>query len=134
MLSSRSTDVTETSAVDLLDLASGRIQHLLPNAPLAEHARAFGGSWLTIQHSTVYWPASRPHNTAPNVLVSYNIARSRYQTKRVSGDAVYLNAMGIYWQGGHLTKQPLPPIHPPLEQQYMSGATDDGRRRVVPLQ
>ena len=32
----------------------------------------------------------------------------------------FLNALGIYWQGGHLTNQQLPAVHPPLEQRYMT--------------
>lgn len=114
-----------TSAIDLLDLATGRIRDLLPHAPLAAHAQTVGGAWLTIQHSTVYWPARSSQNTAPNILVSYNIGNDRYETRRVAGDAVYLNAAGIYWRDGHLLKQPPPPIHPPLEERYMTEAADE---------
>lgn len=110
-------------AIDLVDLSNGRITPLLPRAPFARHAQVSPGSWLTIQHGTVYWPASRTKHSAPNVLISYNIASRSYSARQVAGPAVYLNPLGIYWQGGHLANGPLPPAHPAFGTR-MTSASD----------
>jgi hypothetical protein len=112
-----------TTDIDLFDLATGRVTPLLPDAPLARHAHAFGGAWLTVQHKTVYWPASRTASGAPNVLISYDIAKRSYRRKQTDGPAVFYNPLGIYWQGGYLASQQLPPDHPPIGQR-MTVATD----------
>jgi hypothetical protein len=116
-----------TRAVDLIDLKTGDVTPLLRHAPLAHHAHAFGGAWLTIQHRTVYWPASHAGSASPNVLVGYDIATRSYRHVQKPGPAVFYSPLGISWAGGNLASRALPPTHPavgdPLAWSYYSDSS-----------
>ncbi len=108
----------------LVDLATGRSENILPEAPMPVGDVVGPGGWAVIQDGVVYWLAGPDYDNAPQMLMSYDIAHRTYAARPTGEADVYWNPLGISWRDGSVPVHGLPPVLPATGEHHMTVAYD----------